>query len=175
MARSDATSKERLERLFDAHHQRLYRLARRLCGDAEAARDMVQETFLRAARSWRSIPEGDQREEAWLVRVLVNHGRDRHRRRLVRDRAVTVAAPSPAAPLSAERQVVARDRVGKALAALSPRRRAVVILHYMEERSTVEIARLLGVSPVTVRYHLHVGRKRLAELLLDTQGETHGA
>ena len=56
----------RLNALFDAHHQRLYRLARRLSGCSEDARDLVQETFLRAARSPHSVPAG-----ATSVPVLV--------------------------------------------------------------------------------------------------------
>ena len=42
---------DRLGPLFDAHHQRLYRLARRMCRNADEARDLVQDAFLRAARS----------------------------------------------------------------------------------------------------------------------------
>jgi len=158
-------SRERLERLFDAHHQRLYRLARRLCPDAEEAKDAVQETFLRAARAIRSLPEGMPGEEAWLVRVLVNHGRDRRRRLRVRERGL-MRAPSPRAPQSSPEAVaVARDSVQKGLAGLSPRRRAVIVMHFLEELPASEIARLLGISPVTVRYHLSVGRRRLASLL----------
>ncbi len=158
-------SRERLERLFDAHHQRLYRLARRLCPDAEDARDAVQETFLRATRAIRSLPEGASSEEAWLVRVLVNHGRDRRRRMRVRERGFLMA-PSPDAQRSSPEDIaVARDSVRKALAGLSPRRRAVIVLHYLEELPAFEIARLLGISAVTVRYHLSVGRRRLASLL----------
>ena len=68
--RDDVTG--RLGSLFDTHHQRLYRLARRLSRSTEDARDLVQETFLRAARSPDSIPEGVSREEAWLVRMVLN-------------------------------------------------------------------------------------------------------
>src|SRR5262249_49110215 len=57
----------RLGALFDLHHQRLFRLARRLSRSADDARDLVQETFLRAARAPGSIPEGASHEEAWLV------------------------------------------------------------------------------------------------------------
>src|ERR1043166_8970460 len=69
---------ERLGAMFDAHHQRLFRLARRLSPNAEEARDLGQETFLRAARAQGAIPPDS--EEAWLVRVLVNIRRDEWRR-----------------------------------------------------------------------------------------------
>jgi DNA-directed RNA polymerase specialized sigma24 family protein len=75
---------ERLARLFDAHHARLYSLARRMTASADAARDVVQETFLRGARSPNSIPHGASQEEAWLVRVLVNICRDDWRKQAVR-------------------------------------------------------------------------------------------
>jgi DNA-directed RNA polymerase specialized sigma24 family protein len=64
-------AEDRLGILFEAHHQRLYRLARRLSGSADEPRDLVQETFLRAARAPQSVPAGPPAEEAWLVRVLI--------------------------------------------------------------------------------------------------------
>src|SRR5689334_23810671 len=72
---------ERLEALFEQHQSRLYRLARRMTNNADDARDLVQDVFLRAARTVRSIPEGQASEEAWLVRVLVNVCRDGWRKR----------------------------------------------------------------------------------------------
>src|SRR5215208_3826740 len=77
----------RVGALFDLHHPRLFRLARRLSRNADDARDVVQETFLRAARSPRSIPYGVSNEEAWLVRVLINICRDRWRQASVRTKA----------------------------------------------------------------------------------------
>src|SRR5678815_105759 len=81
-----ASSAERLATLFDAHNARLYRLARRMVPTADDALDLVQETFLKAARAPRSIPTGFADEEAWLVRVLVNIQRDRWRKAAVRRR-----------------------------------------------------------------------------------------
>ena len=71
VATSRPDAAERLGRLFDAHHTRLYGLARRMTRSAEEARDAVQDTFLRAARNPHSIPDGLPHEEAWLVRVLI--------------------------------------------------------------------------------------------------------
>jgi DNA-directed RNA polymerase specialized sigma24 family protein len=90
----------RLAALFDAHHERLYRLARRLSGRADDARVLVQETFLRAAKVPASVPFGAASEEAWLVRVLINVCRDGWRKRAVRTRFDPVHAaetiPRPA-------------------------------------------------------------------------------
>src|SRR6202166_2695449 len=76
---------DRLASLFDVHHERLYRLARRLAPSKDDALDLVQETFLRAARSPQSIPVGVSQEEAWLVRVLINIRRDQWRKKSIRD------------------------------------------------------------------------------------------
>lgn len=69
----------RLAALFDSHHERLYRLARRLARNADDARDLVQETYLRAAQKLGSVPHGASNEEAWLARVLINLCRDQWR------------------------------------------------------------------------------------------------
>jgi RNA polymerase sigma-70 factor (ECF subfamily) len=164
--RTDDEPAVRVAALFDAHHQRLYRLARRLCGSAEDARDLVQETFLRAAKAPFSVPDGPSREEAWLVRVLINVCRDRWRQLAVRrhHNASLVADGSSAHPESA---LIARRLVQQALQSLPPRRRAILILYELEGAAIPAIARLLGVSAVTVRWHLSVGRREMARALRD--------
>jgi RNA polymerase sigma-70 factor (ECF subfamily) len=159
------TARERLEALFDTHHRRLHRLGLRLLGDAEEARDLVQETFLRAARGIAKVPADEAGAEAWLVRVAINLCRDRHRRRAVR-RAHAAAMPREAAAGDEEAPRLARWTVRHALLSLSPRRRAVVVLHEIEGRSAAEIAALLGTRPVTVRWHLALARRELARTLL---------
>jgi RNA polymerase sigma-70 factor (ECF subfamily) len=159
---------ERLAALFDAHHLRLYRLARRMASDAEEARDLIQQVFLRAARRAASLPGDEAACEAWLVRVLVNLCRDRWRRLRVRQKATF---PTPCAPQGSDPEAVAvaRATVQSALARLSPRRRAVIALHELEERDSSEIGRLLGLSATTVRWHLAAGRKELRRILLDEE------
>lgn len=157
----------RLGRLFDAHHERLYHLARRMAPDAEEARDLVQEAFLRAARRPPALPAEDGAAEAWLVQVVVNLCRDQIRRHGVRRRAAaTLLSEERPAESGADVRLAARSAVTAALALLPPRRRAVVVLYELEERSVAEIARLLGLARVTVRWHLAAGRRDLAATLL---------
>lgn len=156
----------RLGDLFDTHHQRLYRLARRMSRSADDARDLVQETFLRAARSPQSIPNSGTGEEAWLVRVLVNICRDRWRQRATRQRLDALnGSIGPVRPPDPESALVARSVVQHALAALPPRRRAVVVMHELEGASVQAIAKSLGVAAVTVRWHLSRGREQLATVI----------
>lgn len=172
VAPARAGGTERLAALFERHHARLFRLACRLTADREEARDLVQESFLRAARRADGVPEGAASGEAWLVRTLVNLCRDHQRRLSVRSRArgllaaaALAASEAPAAP-GAESMVVAQATVRAALATLPARRRAVMVLHEIEELPVAGIARLLGIAAVTVRWHLLAARRQLAAALL---------
>ena len=180
-ANPEADAADRLGTLFDAHHQRLYRLARRLSSNREEARDLVQDTFLRAARAPAAVPVGERAEEAWLVRVLVNLCRDKWRQTTTRERlrlrqgyggqvdrstgAPIVEAANPEAAL------VARSLVWRALATLDPRRRAVIVMHELEGTPVETIARMLGVTSVTVRWHLSKGRRQLAAVIRGEGGK----
>lgn len=152
----------RLATLFDLHHQRLYRLARRLCRSAEDARDLVQETFLRAARYAESVPGDATGEEAWLVRVMVNIARDKWRQQAVRQRGFAEIVNRTPDPCDTESSLLAKSIIWQALQRLPPRRRAIIVLYELEGVPIATIARLLGVTAVTVRWHLSIGRRELA-------------
>jgi RNA polymerase sigma-70 factor (ECF subfamily) len=160
-ARMDAP--ERLGALFDKHHQRLYRLARRLLASHDDARDLVQETYLRAAQKLGTVPGGRSREEAWLVRVLINLCRDRWRHQAVHQRVRHHAGPTTTP--SGEAAAIARTTIWRALELLPPRRRAIVIMCELEGLSISSIARSLGITAVTVRWHLSRGRRELARVI----------
>ena len=162
-----ADAAERLSVLLDAHHERLYRLARRLSRNADDARDLVQETFLRAARSPSSVPFGMPHEEAWLVRVLINISRDRWRQTASRARLDLRDDLRPADPESA---FIARSLVWRALDRLPPRRRAVLVMYELEGISVPTIAEILGVTSVTVRWYLSKGRREMAKLVGRREG-----
>ena len=151
--------------MFDAHHQRLFRLARRLTPGAEEARDLVQETFLRAARAHQSIPHGN--EEAWLVRVLVNVRRDEWRRASTKKRIDPEGAAHAhrAEGSDQETAFIAKTTVWRALERLPPRRRAVIVMYELEGQTIPAIAKLLGVNAVTIRWHLSRGRRELAAVI----------
>lgn len=132
---------DRVAALFDAHNDRLYRLARRLAPTADAALDLVQEAFLKVARAPLSVPRGLTNEEAWLVRILVNIARDQWRRDTVRQRYKDTWNRSATTTSGDEAALVARDTVWRALDALAPRRRAVVVLHELEDLDVKDAAR----------------------------------
>ena len=171
IASTKDTSDRRLGHLFDRFHRDLYRLALRMTSDPEEARDLVQETFLRAARNVARLPADDDGARRWLIRVTVNLCRDRYRRLGVRhDFRERHAREAPGASEVPDRdpesREVARAAVREALLSLPPRRRAVIVLRELEGRSTAEVARILGISRVTVRWHLTRGRHDLADLLI---------
>ena len=165
IGRPDDDPAARLGTLFDTHHQRLFRLARRLSRSAEDAHDLVQETFLRAARSPGSVPDGRSSEEAWLVRVLINICRDRWRWTAVRQKTADASDVETIGSSRPEAAMMARAMVQDALSRLAPRRRAILVLYELEGTEIKEIAKLLGVSAVTVRWHLSVGRREMAQVL----------
>jgi RNA polymerase sigma-70 factor, ECF subfamily len=163
------------DELVARHQGRASRLAWSLLRDAEDARDISQEAFLRVYRTAGTF-RGDARFSTWLYRILVNLCLDHRRRRwwqrwLVRDdgAGASVLEQQPA-PFERPEDALGRDRLRARLwsevARLSPRQRAVIVLHVQEEMATGEIAAVLGCSEATVRVHLH----RAVTLLRRTLG-----
>ena len=150
----------RVERTFEEFFADEYpaqvRTAFVVLGDAELARETVQEAFARAFARWARIKDYD-RPGAWVRLVTVRlalRTRDRRTRELKELDDVGVADPS-----------FRDDAVVKAVLALPRSQRAVVALHYLCDWSIDEVARAMGVRPATVRVHLHRARLTLAELL----------
>jgi RNA polymerase sigma-70 factor (ECF subfamily) len=133
--------------LYDREYRSVYRAVRAVVLDAAAAEDLTQETFVRAYRARHrytpTAPPG-----AWLRRIGVNlaisHLRRQKLARFLPARLYT--APDRRDYDRAE----ARDVVGKAMAVLSPKLRAAVVLHYYEGLTRDEIALVLGVPAGTV-------------------------
>jgi len=71
-----------------------------------------------------------------------------------------------------EAVLVARSAVWSALDVLPPRRRAIVVMHELEGLTMTDIASVLGITAITVRWHLSRGRRELASILKPYVGVT---
>jgi RNA polymerase sigma-70 factor (sigma-E family) len=139
---------------------RLRRTARLLVGSSDAADDLVGEALARALPKWRS---GRVVDPVGYVRVtLVNLATKRWRRRAVGRRLDHRALDWLPAADPIEYNVVERDAVLDAVAHLAPRRRAVVVLRFYEDRSIEEIASILGCADGTVKSQLSRALGQLA-------------
>jgi RNA polymerase sigma-70 factor (ECF subfamily) len=152
--------------LVARHQGRAYRLAWSLLRDAEDARDLSQEAFLRVYRTAASF-RGEAKFSTWFYRILVNLCLD-HRRRgwwqrlSVRDDADDPergGLESQPAPLADPADTLGREqlmaRIWRQVYRLSPQQRAALLLHVQEDLETSEIAQVLACSEATVRVHLH--------------------
>jgi RNA polymerase sigma-70 factor, ECF subfamily len=171
---ADAQLVERVKRgdagAFDAlmarHLARAYGFAYRLLGHREDAEDLVQDVFLTLLEKVDTFQEG--REFApWFYRILANRAMSRRRSRATRrteplPEDAAVGGPSPARHAE---QADTGARVREAVDALPDRQRVIVELFELEGWSGPEIARMLDVSPATVRWHLHEARRTLRETL----------
>lgn len=143
-----------------------FTLALRLTGDEEDARDVVQETYLRAYRGLGRF-RGDARFTTWLYRITANCAatalgrRGRHRHDHLAD-DVPLADESPDRdPAHRAEHGDLRDRLQVALRDLPPRLRAVVVLRDIYDLSHEAIAAELGISESAAKVRLHRARRKL--------------
>lgn len=148
----------------------LFRFVCGLVREGDEAREVVQETFLQAFLAVERF-RGGSRVSTWLCGIALNRAlvyrRAAGRRRARLREADGVDAAGPPA-LEPEAVVLRRERkrlVREAVAALPEPYRRVVTLRDLEERTTAETARALGLSEVNVRVRLHRGRALLRERL----------
>jgi RNA polymerase sigma-70 factor, ECF subfamily len=144
---------------------RLYSLAYLILRDAGEAEDAVQETQLKAWRSWESLSRTD-RPAAWLTRVCVNHCISR--RRHLRSRGwppIPLTEESPSSgDRSASEDIIDVDR---AYRQLSLKQRAAITLNYRYGYSVDACAAFMGCRPGTVRTHVARGLAALRKELGD--------
>ncbi|WP_270888654.1 RNA polymerase sigma factor [Pedococcus sp. 5OH_020] len=147
--------------LFATEARRLVSLARFFVEDRTAAEDLVQEAFIRLARSSHRIRERD-RAAAYLRSIVINLARDHNRRGLVslRHRPPAVLDEPSAEHTAAARE--SRQEVVAALRLLPRRQRDCVVLRYYLDLPVEEIAQTLGVSANSVKTHLQRGLRSLA-------------
>lgn len=156
------------EEVVLARRETVVRIARRIVGDPEDARDVAQAVFLKL---WKVLRRFDvaRRFDTWLYRITVNAAIDHLRER--GPKGFLQPLPDDPAALGATAGGAGREldlgelrRAFLRLAAgLAPKQRAIFVLREVEGMETPEIARTLGVTESTVRNHLHQARRSLRE------------
>jgi len=167
-------------RLLAEHQDKLYRVAYRMAGHHEDAQDLLQDALLEAYRSFKKFQRGTYFDK-WLYRIMTNTFIDRQRHRKRVGRVESLDAPQPGKDdgelLGREipdwegepsRKVLREtfdEPIQKALDALRPEFRMVMILSDVEEFSYEEIAEMLDVPIGTVRSRLHRARDAMRQKL----------
>jgi RNA polymerase sigma-70 factor (ECF subfamily) len=176
---TDARDRVHFEEDALALSDQVYRVARHLVGSREEAEDLVQETYARAFRSWRSFTPGTNLR-AWLLRILTNLNIDRGRR---------VQRSPDIQPLEEgdyflynkleesgdgsthEDRVVERlsqNDVVNALSSVPHDFRDVVVLVDIGDFSYADAAQILDIPVGTVMSRLHRGRRILKSAMADS-------
>lgn len=139
----------------------LMRLAYVLTGDQHAAEDLLQTALTRTAARWRHVGENP---EGYVRRAMYNEQVNRWRRG---GRESTVAALPEQVSGDRSAEVDLRLSLERALLALPPRKRAVLVLRYFEDLPEAQVAEILGCTVGTVRSQTHRAIARLRELVPD--------
>jgi len=144
--------------LFRTEYAAIVGLITVVVGDRAVAEDLTQDAFSRAHQHWDRIA-GYERPGAWVRRVALNGALSWRRSKQREARALR--------RLDVGRTAEAPDvtEVWRAVAELPGQQRAAVALFYVEDRTTAEIADILGCSESTARVHLHRGRQALGVAL----------
>lgn len=154
------------------HYTPMVRLATVILGDVGLAEQVVQDAFVRLHVRWGGIRDLDA-APGYLRSAVLNGARSQLRRHKVRDRFArrrTVDRPVPSPETSAlDRDD--HDRMIGALRRLSSRQREALTLRYYLDLPEAEIATAMGVSPGSVKTHLHRGLANLAAILGESPDE----
>lgn len=157
--------------LYDAHAPRVYRLAFRLTGDADLAREFTQDTFVRA---FAQLPRfrGDAAFSTWIHRITVTVVANAMRKvKRLKTRETELDDAIPIHGDGGTGDPILRDRLQKAIDELGEIYRTTLIMHDLEGYTHTEIAEILGVAEGTCKSRLSVARAQLRETLSDLRGE----
>jgi RNA polymerase sigma factor (sigma-70 family) len=165
---ADTDTVDDFEALYERYRLQIYRTIRGVVLDGPAAEDLTQETFERAFKA-RSKQRAESSPAAWLHRIAINTSISYLRRqklaRLLPVRMFTGEG------LSDFDQAEQRSLATRALGALSPKLRAVVVLNYYQGMTRDEISRTLGIPPGTVASRLGAALESMRRALAETDQE----
>jgi len=148
--------------LYDTHAPRVYSLAYRLSGDAEKAREVTQDTFIRAF-SRLSQFRGDAAFSTWLHRIVVSVVSNSRRSEVRFGREVALDEASSVEVSAAEADPDLKECIARAVDRLSDAYRTTLIMHDIEGYTHAEIAGILGVPEGTSKSRLSAARAQLRQ------------
>lgn len=135
-----------LETAIRTHERELVSFAFRLLRREDAARDAVQDGFLKAAAALRSGAAPEQLRP-WLYRLVYHAAVDRLRRNRVEERGREKSQPAPATPAGDP------ERLEQLVGSLGPPHREILILRYAYDFSYAEMESILGLPAATLRVY----------------------
>ncbi|GII60948.1 RNA polymerase sigma factor [Sphaerisporangium krabiense] len=141
--------------------QSLMRTAYLLTGNPHLAEDLLQTVLTRVASHWAKLAK-DGNPEAYARKALVNQAISWRRRKRVELPGAEL--PEPAESGQHDEATVRRLALRNALAKLTPKQRAVIVLRFYEDRSEHETAQLMGVSIGTVKSQTSYALSKLRAL-----------
>jgi RNA polymerase sigma-70 factor (ECF subfamily) len=166
-------AEEALGLLFQRYQRRLFGFLIRRCGEAAAAEDLIQETWIRVSRA-RDRYDPRRRFSTWLFQIANNLCRDRGRRREVERRGhesmqQSLAMQRPA--VAASHDPLLRMEMDELLSALPDRLREVLVLRYHHQLSEKEISLVADIPRGTVKSRLHAAVRALRATMIPADGE----
>ena len=155
--------------IVEEYQYMIYQLAFRMLCNEDEAKDIVQETFIRA---WQNLSKyrSEIRMSTWLYTIATNGCIDRlrHKRNENTDTDMQEQLKYFASNENIEQHLINSEQAQLVLALtsqLTPKQKAVFTLHYLEELDTVEIQKITGLSAEKIKSNLYLARKSIRQKL----------
>lgn len=168
-----APTTEKFEEMLSVYRAEIYRYALRLTGSASDADDLFQETFFKAFKAYRRLPD-DANVRAWLYRIATNTFLS-ERRKLQRQQPLadlmldSLAAPPVDHDRAVDAGTLLKD-VERFVATLPEKQRVALVLRKYHELGYDEIARTLNCSESAARANVYEALQKLRNCFADRLG-----
>ncbi len=162
--RAQSGDREAFAILFEQYKNLVYKTAYLMLGESTEAEDALQEIFVQVYKSLSGFDPGKAAFTTWLYRVTFNHCLNQRRKK----RPFTLPLEDISPALKSEfpgAQLAEEEIIQQAIAKLTDRQRAVVILRYFWELPYAEIAQILDVPLGTVKSRIDLALKTLRKVI----------
>ena len=163
---------DRLGLLFERYHARVHALCYRLTRRADAADDLVQDTFLRVLR-YRDTFRGDAAFTTWLYRVAYNVCHEHWRQGRRDESSMEHSTPEAEEPRHAQPVSERHALLEQAMTRLDAEQRAVLVLTRYHDLKYDEVARVLDCTPAAARVRAHRALNDLREIYRELEQRQH--